>query len=115
MQKALENRAWFRLTRLQRRADDCGEIADIFRNNSLKNGLLPIVIDEATHQWLLANPGAEIEIDLEAQQVRLPNGQSASFTIESFARYCLLSGVDELGFLLSKEADIARYEARRPA
>ena len=91
------------------------EIADIFRNNSLKNGLLPFVIDEATHQWLLANPGAEIEIDLEAQQVRLPNGQSASFTIESFARYCLLNGVDELGFLLSKEADIARYEARRPA
>jgi 3-isopropylmalate dehydratase small subunit len=79
----------------------------------------PGVIDLSTGKIdgvkLLANPGAEIEIDLEAQQVRLPNGQSASFTIESFARYCLLNGVDELGFLLSKEADIARYEARRPA
>ena len=91
------------------------EIADIFRNNSLKNGLLPIVVDQASHDWLLTHPGAEVEIDLEAQQVRLPEGRSASFTIEPFARYCLLNGVDELGFLLSKDSDIARYEARRPA
>lgn len=91
------------------------EIADIFRNNSLKNGLLPIVVDAASHEWLLANPGAEIDIDLEAQQVRLPDGRTADFTIEPFARYCLLNGVDELGFLLSKDADITRYEARRPA
>jgi 3-isopropylmalate/(R)-2-methylmalate dehydratase small subunit len=91
------------------------EIADIFRNNSLKNGLLPIVVDQASHDWLLAHPGAEVEIDLEAQQVRLPEGRSASFTIEPFARYCLLNGVDELGFLLSKDSDIARYEAHRPA
>jgi 3-isopropylmalate/(R)-2-methylmalate dehydratase small subunit len=91
------------------------EIADIFRNNSLKNGLLPIVVDQASHDWLIAHPGAELEIDLEAQQVRMPEGRSATFTIEPFARYCLLNGVDELGFLLSKDADIARYEARRPA
>ena len=81
----------------------------------MKNGLLPIVVDQASHEWLLAHPGAELEIDLEAQQVRLPEGRSASFTIEPFARYCLLNGVDELGFLLSKDSDIARYEARRPA
>lgn len=91
------------------------EIADIFRNNSLKNGLLPIVVDQTAHDWLIAHPGAEVEIDLEAQQVRMPEGRSAAFTIEPFARYCLLNGVDELGFLLSKDADIARYEARRPA
>ena len=91
------------------------EIADIFRNNSLKNGLLPIVVDQTSHDWLIAHPGAEVEIDLEAQQVRMPEGRSAAFTIEPFARYCLLNGVDELGFLLSKDADIARYEARRPA
>jgi 3-isopropylmalate/(R)-2-methylmalate dehydratase small subunit len=88
------------------------EIADIFRNNSLKNGLLPIVIDEATSAWLLANPGAEISIDLERRLLTLPSGAEVSFPLESFARFCLLNGVDELGFLLSKSAAIASYEAR---
>jgi 3-isopropylmalate/(R)-2-methylmalate dehydratase small subunit len=86
------------------------EIADIFRSNSLKNGLLPIVVDEATSQWLLANPGAELVIDLESNTVQLPGGRQASFTIERFARYCLLNGVDELGYLRSQEPAIARYE-----
>jgi 3-isopropylmalate/(R)-2-methylmalate dehydratase small subunit len=88
------------------------EIADIFRNNSLKNGLLPIVIDEATSAWLLANPGAEISIDLERRLLTLPSGAEVPFPLESFSRYCLLNGVDELGFLLSKSAAIASYEAR---
>jgi 3-isopropylmalate/(R)-2-methylmalate dehydratase small subunit len=91
------------------------EIADIFRNNSLKNGLLPIVIDAATSAWLLANPGAEIVIDLERCVLTLPSGAEVSFPLESFARYCLLNGVDELGFLLSKSAAIAAYEARAGA
>ena len=91
------------------------EIADIFRNNSLKNGLLPVVVDESTHAWLIANPGAEIEIDLESATVKLPGRDSVRFPIEPFARYCLMNGVDELGFLLSKDAEIARYEARRSA
>lgn len=89
------------------------EIADIFRSNSLKNGLLPVIVDEQTHQWLLANPGAEIEVDLQDSVVRLPDGRAVKFPIDPFPRYCLLNGVDELGFLLSKDAAIAAYEARR--
>jgi 3-isopropylmalate/(R)-2-methylmalate dehydratase small subunit len=88
------------------------EIADIFRSNSLKNGLLPVVVDEDTHAWLLANPGAEVEIDLAATTLRLPGGREASFPIEGFARYCLLNGVDELGFLLAQSESIAAYERR---
>jgi 3-isopropylmalate/(R)-2-methylmalate dehydratase small subunit len=89
------------------------EIADIFRSNSLKNGLLPIVVDEATHEWLLAHPGVEVEIDLTACSLRLPDGRAVTFPVEAFARYCLLNGVDELGYLLSKADTIAAYEARR--
>jgi 3-isopropylmalate/(R)-2-methylmalate dehydratase small subunit len=88
------------------------EIADIFRNNSLKNGLVPVVVDEATHAWLLANPGVEITVDLEARVLRLPDGREVSFPIESFARYCLLNGVDETGYLLSQIPAIEAYEAR---
>jgi 3-isopropylmalate/(R)-2-methylmalate dehydratase small subunit len=88
-------------------------IADIFRNNALKNGLLPIVLDPASHAKLLAAPGAQIRIDLEARSVSLPDGTRATFSIDAFSRYCLLNGVDELGFLLSQEADIAAYEGRR--
>jgi 3-isopropylmalate/(R)-2-methylmalate dehydratase small subunit len=89
------------------------EIADIFRNNSLKNGLLPVVVDAATHAWLLANPGAEVEIDLLACVLRLPDGRAVSFPIESFSRYCLLNGVDELGYLLRQVDAIERYERAR--
>ena len=88
-------------------------IADIFRNNSLKNGLLPVIVDEATHAWLVANPGAEVTIDLEQCTLTLPTGAAVRFPIDAFARYCLLNGIDELGYLLSKEADIAAYEQRR--
>ena len=86
------------------------EIADIFRNNSLKNGLLPIVVDETTHQWLVANPGAEVRVDLESNTLSLPNGVAIAFAVEGFARYCLLNGTDELGFLLKQADAIARYE-----
>ena len=89
------------------------EIADIFRGNSLKNGLLPIVVNETTSQWLMANPGAEIDIDLETAQLTLPTGVSVSFPMEAFARHCLLNGIDELGYLRSKLADIERYETAR--
>ncbi len=87
------------------------EIADIFRGNSLKNGLLPIVVDERTSQWLLQHPGAELDIDLESQRLTLPTGASIRFPIEPFARHCLLNGLDELGYLRSKLADIERFEA----
>jgi 3-isopropylmalate/(R)-2-methylmalate dehydratase small subunit len=90
-------------------------IADIFCNNSLKNGLLPIVVDAATHRWLIDNPGAEVLIDLEQTLLSLPNGVAVSFPIEAFARHCLLNGMDELKFLQSKLGEIERYESRRPA
>jgi 3-isopropylmalate/(R)-2-methylmalate dehydratase small subunit len=88
------------------------EIADIFRNNSLMNGLLPIVVDENTSRWLIANPGSEVSIDLASTTLQLPNGDNVSFAIDPFARYCLLNGVDELGFLLQQQARISAYEAR---
>jgi 3-isopropylmalate/(R)-2-methylmalate dehydratase small subunit len=86
------------------------EIADIFRSNSLKNGLLPIVVDEASHRWLIENPGANVRIDLETTSVHLPNGTTVSFPVERFARYCLLNGIDELGFLLQKDDAISKFE-----
>ena len=89
------------------------EIADIFRSNSLKNGLLPIVVDESTHAWLLANPGIEVEIDLAASSLRLPDGRSISFPIEAFSRYCLMNGIDELGYLLNQAPAIDQYERQR--
>jgi 3-isopropylmalate/(R)-2-methylmalate dehydratase small subunit len=96
------------------RAVISSEIADIFRGNSLMNGFLPIVVDEATSQWLLHNPGAEVEIDLQAMRLTLPTGDSVGFPMEPFARHCLLNGLDELGFLRSKLGDIERFEAARP-
>jgi 3-isopropylmalate/(R)-2-methylmalate dehydratase small subunit len=89
------------------------EIADIFRNNSLKNGLLPIVVDEATHGWLLAHAGVEVEIDLASSTLRLPDGRTVGFPIEAFSRYCLMNGIDELGYLLGQSAAIERYETSR--
>jgi 3-isopropylmalate/(R)-2-methylmalate dehydratase small subunit len=87
------------------------EIADIFRNNSLKNGLVPVVVDEGTSQWLIDNPGAEVSIDIATGTLSLPNGTQVTFPIEGFARYCLLNGVDELGFLLERMPQIQRYES----
>jgi len=84
-------------------------IADIFRGNALKNGLLPI---ELYDPYLLANPGCEIAIDLGACTVTV-DGRVAKFAIDPFARKCLLSGLDELGYLLSAEPDIAAFEASR--
>jgi 3-isopropylmalate/(R)-2-methylmalate dehydratase small subunit len=89
------------------------EFADIFRNNSLKNGLVPVLVDEATSQWLLANPGAEVTVDLDTSTLSLPNGKSVKFPLEPFSRFCLMNGVDELGFLLSKNPEISAYEAGR--
>jgi 3-isopropylmalate/(R)-2-methylmalate dehydratase small subunit len=87
-------------------------VADIFKNNALKNGLLPIVLEPAAVAKLLAAPGAKVRIDLEAQTVTLPDGSAARFAIDGFSRYCLMNGVDELGFLLSQEEAIAKFESR---
>ena len=86
------------------------EIADIFRSNSLKNGFLPVVVDDQTHQWLLANPGVKISLDIESSTLILPDGHSISFPLESFSQYCLLNGIDELGFLMDNSAAIDAYE-----
>jgi 3-isopropylmalate/(R)-2-methylmalate dehydratase small subunit len=88
-------------------------IADIFRSNSLKNGLLPIVVDDETHGWLIENPGVEVSIDVAASTLTLPDGRIVNYPIDTFARYCLLEGVDQLGFLLQHDDDIARFEGAR--
>jgi len=82
--------------------------ADIFRANALKNGLLPVALEPEFHGRIA--PGSEITIDLEAQALTLPDGTRAPFSIEPFARHCLLEGVDELDFILSHEASIAAFE-----
>ncbi|MBN1310102.1 MAG: 3-isopropylmalate dehydratase small subunit [Anaerolineae bacterium] len=88
--------------------------ADIFYNNALKNGLLPVVVDAETHADLLdmaeETTEAFLTIDLESQSVELPGGQAVSFPIDAFARSCLLRGVDQLGYLLSFDEQITAYE-----
>ena len=88
-------------------------IADIFRSNALRNGLLPVVVDTQTHEWLIAHPGAELSIDLRNCMLSLPDGRQVSFEVEPFARHCMLHGVDPLGWLLSREEDIRRFEENR--
>ncbi len=95
------------------RAVISSEIADIFRNNSLKNGLVPVVVDDQTHGWLLDNPGVEVDIDVASATLTLPDGRAVPFPIDGFARYCLLEGIDQLGFLLKQLPDIERFEEDR--
>jgi 3-isopropylmalate/(R)-2-methylmalate dehydratase small subunit len=74
--------------------------------------LLPVVVDESTSQWLLANPGADVTIDLNSATLALPGGERVKFPLEAFSRYCLMNGIDELGFLLGKMDAIKAYEQR---
>ncbi|MBL8202490.1 MAG: 3-isopropylmalate dehydratase small subunit [Chromatiales bacterium] len=90
------------------------EIADIFRGNSLKNGLIPVTVDKATHGWLVENPGVEVTVDVEASKLLLPDGRAVSFPIDGFSKYCLLNGVDQLGYLLNQADAISRFEDTRP-
>ena len=89
--------------------------ADIFRNNALKNGLIPIIVDDETHKMLFdfieEVPNAEITVDLESQTLTFPNG-SVKFPIDPFNKTCLLNGVDELGYILGFENEIATFEAK---
>jgi len=89
------------------------EIADIFRSNSLKNGFLPIAIDEAPHEWLMENPGAEVRIDVQESSLTLPDGSTVNYPIDDFARYCLLEGIDQLGYLRKHLDDIQTFEEKR--
>ena len=92
--------------------------ADIFRNNALKNGMLPIVVDKATHRRLFelleSDPEAELAVDLAEQGVRLPDGTTIEFEVDPFARLMLLRGTDELGYLLDRAPEIDAWEARHP-
>ena len=95
------------------------EFADIFRNNSLKNGLIPVIVDEETHQQLVSlaqeDPDTEVVIDIESQTLTLPDGRKVSFPIDTFSKYCLLNGVDQLGFLMGLEEEVDAYKANHPA
>ena len=89
--------------------------ADIFQNNALKNGLLPITVDPPTHRQLqeliAATPDATVSVDLETQTLTLPDGRAVTFPIDSFSKNCILQGVDPLGYLQTKLDDIKAYEA----
>ncbi|MCB2096530.1 MAG: 3-isopropylmalate dehydratase small subunit [Parvularculaceae bacterium] len=86
------------------------DIADIFKSNALKNGLLPVTVDDATHRRLLASPGIEVTVDLENESVTIEGLGEAHFKVEPFARRCLIDGVDPLGHLLNQVAAIEAYE-----
>jgi 3-isopropylmalate/(R)-2-methylmalate dehydratase small subunit len=87
--------------------------ADIFKGNSLKNGLLPIIVPPDIHAELLRWPGMVLKVDLANQKLILPGGNAVEFPIDSFAKQCLLEGVDELGYVLKQEPAIATFEAQR--
>ena len=93
--------------------------ADIFRSNALKNGVLPIVVDPATHarlfELLAEDPDAELRVDLAEQGVLLPDGSTVDFEVDPFSRMMLMAGTDEIGYVLAKDADIAAWEAGHPA
>ena len=93
--------------------------ADIFRNNSLKNGLLPIVVDPETHRRLFAmvdaDPDCEVSVDLAEQGLLLPDGVTTDFDVDPFARAMLLAGTDEIGWVLERSTAIDAWEAAHPA
>ena len=93
--------------------------ADIFRSNSLKNGLLPIVVEAERHrqlfELLVTNPEVELTVDLEAQVVHMPGDEDLPFDVDPFAKRMLLEGTDEIGYLLGREAAITAYESAHPA
>ncbi len=95
------------------RAVVSSQVADIFRANALKNGLVPVVLDEDVVQALMRRPDDVLEVDVAAGELRTPDGGAHRFALDAFARTCLLEGVDELGYLLARGPDITRYETRQ--
>lgn len=89
------------------------QIADIFRSNAQKNGIVPVIVDSEIHSWLLAHPDVAVTIDLEAMELRLPGARNVAFELDPFARHCLMNGIDQLGYLLQQEAKITEFESRR--
>jgi 3-isopropylmalate/(R)-2-methylmalate dehydratase small subunit len=102
------------LTQFGFRAVISTSFADIFKQNALKNSLLPIVVSPEVHAELLAlPPDAKVSIDLVAQKLKLPSGRSVEFPVDEFSKHCLVNGVDELGYIQQQEPSIAAFEARR--
>jgi len=85
--------------------------ADIFKGNSLKNSLLPIVVPPDVHAELLKNPGATVKVNLASETLTLASGRKVNFPVDSFAKHCLLEGIDELGYIQQQEPAIAAFEA----
>jgi 3-isopropylmalate/(R)-2-methylmalate dehydratase small subunit len=105
------------LTQFGFRAVISTSFADIFKNNSLKNSLLPIEVPADVHRELFdavnKDQNVKVTVDLESQTLRLPSGRQVKFAVDEFSRYCLLEGVDELGYILKQESAIAAFEAKR--
>jgi 3-isopropylmalate/(R)-2-methylmalate dehydratase small subunit len=101
------------LTQYGFRAVISTSFADIFKQNALKNALLPIVVSRDIHAALFANPEWTLKIDLATQTLELPDGRKVEFAVDSFSKHCLLEGIDELGYILQQEASIRAFEARR--
>ena len=94
------------------------DFADIFRNNALKNGLLPVTVDADTQQQLFSlaeeDPSTAVQVDVEAQTLTLPDGREVRFPLDGFSKYCLLNGVDQLGYLLALDDEVREYESKNP-
>jgi 3-isopropylmalate/(R)-2-methylmalate dehydratase small subunit len=103
------------LTQYGFRAVISTSFADIFKQNSLKNSLLPIVVSREVHAALMADPIAEVKIDLASQTLEIADGKKVQFSIDPFSRQCLLEGIDELGYILQQEPAIAAFETSHPA
>jgi 3-isopropylmalate/(R)-2-methylmalate dehydratase small subunit len=104
------------LTQFGFRAVVSTSFADIFRQNALKNSLLPVIVPRDVHAELFAlAEDATVAIDLASETLRLPNGRAVEFPIDAFSKHCLLKGIDELGYIQQQDAAIAAYEARRSA
>jgi 3-isopropylmalate/(R)-2-methylmalate dehydratase small subunit len=103
------------LTQYGFRAVISTSFADIFKQNSLKNSLLPIIVPRDVHAELFANPNATVKVDLATQTLTLPNGRTVEFPVDSFAKHCLLEGIDELGYILQQGLAIKLFESAHPA
>lgn len=90
------------------------QIADIFRSNAQKNGIVPVIVNKDIHDWLLSHPDVAVTIDLETMTLNLPGARSVAFELDPFARHCLMQGVDQLGYLLAQDGDITNFESARP-
>ena len=94
------------------------EFADIFTNNALKNGLLPIIVDEDTQQQLFSlaeeDPSTSVSVDVESQTLTLPDGRKVKFPLDGFSKHCLLNGVDQLGYLIDLDIAVQGYETKNP-